>query len=135
MKGLTYLSSLSCITIWQQTLSLVEQEMIRPSFDTWIKVLSPLSFENGVFEIGTHRQIVKEWVETRYLSMIRKAMETVLNQPVLITLSIIPPDATQAQENPTPPIVPASQTSVFSKQTVVSSSPIRIDENPSPLNP
>ena len=135
MKGLTYLSSLTCITIWQQTLSLVEQEMIRPSFDTWIKVLSPLSFENGVFEIGTHRQIVKEWVETRYLSMIRKAMETVLNQPVLITLSIIPPDATQAQENPTPPIVPASQTSVFSKQTVVSSSPIRIDENPSPLNP
>jgi chromosomal replication initiator protein len=135
MKGLTYLSSLTCITIWQQTLSLVEQEMIRPSFDTWIKVLSPLSFENGVFELGTHRQIVKEWVETRYLSMIRKAMETVLNQPVLITLSIIPPDDTQAQESPTPTIVQPSQTPVFSSQTVLSSSPIRIDENPSPLNP
>ena len=135
MKGLTYLSSLSCITIWQQTLSLVEQEMIRPSFDTWIKVLSPLSFENGVFEIGTQRQIVKEWVETRYLSMIRKAMETVLNQPVLITLSIIPPDATQAQDTPTPPIVPVSQTSVSPSQTGLGYSPIRLDENPSPLNP
>ena len=77
--------------------------MIRPSFDTWIKVLSPLSFENGVFEIGTQRQIVKEWVETRYLSMIRKAMETVLNQPVLITLSINPPPHRgSARGNPNP---------------------------------
>ena len=71
--------------LWQNTLSLLEQDMIRPSFETWIKVLQPVSYENGCFVLGTTRQIVKEWVETRYLSLIRKSLEAVIDQPVLVS--------------------------------------------------
>ena len=80
--------------LWQKTLSLIEQEMIRPTFETWIKVLQPVSYTNGSFVLGTSRQIVKEWVETRYLSLIRKSIEALLDHSVIISLSLIASDQT-----------------------------------------
>lgn len=122
--------------IWQETLSLLEQEMIRPSFETWIKVLFPLSFENGTFELGTTRLIVKEWVETRYLTMIRKMLESVLTQSVLVKVSLIPADAAHPLMEAIIPTVPSAQGSIPSsspaKTTALRS---RMEDNISPLNP
>jgi len=134
-KGLTFLSSNTYSSIWDETLSLMEQEMIRPSFETWIKVLYPLSFENGTFEIGTTRQIVKEWVETRYLSLIRKSMEKVLNQPVIITLSIIPADAAHPHDAPSLPSIPSAQGTVSPAHVGMGAIRQRTEDSPSPLNP
>ncbi len=124
-------------SIWQETLSLLEQEMIRPSFETWIKVLYPLSYESGTFEIGTNRQIVKEWVETRYLSLIRKLMESILNTPVLVKITLIPADATHPLQEPVAPSIPSYQSSL-SRPAATSSSkttPLQAEDIHSPLNP
>ncbi len=121
--------------IWQETLSLLEKEMIRPSFETWIKVLYPLSYEDGIFEIGTTRQIVKEWVETRYFPLIRKAMETVLAQPVLLKLSVIPADAAHPLDDPVVPKVPSNQVAFSPAHSSAGAVRSRIEDNPSPLNP
>ena len=123
--------------LWQNTLSLLEQDMIRPSFETWIKVLQPVSYENGCFVLGTTRQIVKEWVETRYLSLIRKSLEAVIDQPVLVSLSLL------ASE---PANTPTTNDSILTKAMkdpsiveVKSSYPPTshrsLEENISPLNP
>jgi len=110
--------------------------MIRPSFETWIKVLYPLSFEKGIFELGTNRQIVKEWVETRYLSLIRKAMELVLTQSVIVTVSTIPADADHPLNDPAIPTVPTSKQSAFLPlQTPLATSRTKFEDNASPLNP
>ena len=124
-------------SIWQETLSLLEQEMIRPSFETWIKVLYPLSYESGTFEMGTNRQIVKEWVETRYLSLIRKTMESILNTPVLVKITLIPADAAHPLEEPTAPSVPSYQNSLSRTPATSSAktSPLQTEDNHSPLNP
>ncbi len=124
-------------SIWQETLSLLEQEMIRPSFETWIKVLYPLSYESGAFEMGTNRQIVKEWVETRYLSLIRKTMESILNTPVLVKITLIPADAAHPLQEPTAPSVPSYQNSLSRTPATSSAktSPLQTEDNHSPLNP
>ena len=119
--------------IWQQTLSILEKEINRPSFETWIKVLAPLSYENGTFEIGANRQIVKEWVETRHLSLIRKALETVAGQPVLVNISI---SQQTPMEEPLPPSLPEAPSLKSSMAPV--SNPVSFpkgDESYSPLNP
>lgn len=77
--------------IWGQTLSVLEQDMIRPSFETWIKVITPLAFDGIVFELGTSRQIVKEWVETRYLPIIRRALSAVVNDNIDVKILLVPP--------------------------------------------
>lgn len=90
MKGLTCLSSRTPQEIWEQTLNVLEQDMIRPSFETWIKVISPIAFDNKIFELGTSRQIVKEWVETRYLTIIRRALSAVVNENIEVKILLIP---------------------------------------------
>lgn len=136
-KGLTILSSQNILQIWQNTLSLIQQDMIRPSYETWIKVLQPISFENGCFVLGTNRHIVKEWVETRYLSLIRKSLEAVIDQPVLVSLDLLaeqPADSSMTQE--------AILAKTMNEPAIVSqkagNTPImqrNIEENISPLNP
>ena len=123
--------------LWQNTLSLLEQDMIRPSFETWIKVLQPVSYENGCFVLGTTRQIVKEWVETRYLSLIRKSLEAVIDQPVLVSLSLLASEPantpttndsilTKAMKDPAIVEVKSSYTPTSQRS---------LEENISPLNP
>ena len=123
--------------LWQNTLSLLEQDMIRPSFETWIKVLQPVSYENGCFVLGTTRQIVKEWVETRYLSLIRKSLEAVIDQPVLVSLRLLASEPantpttndsilTKAMKDPAIVEVKSSYTPTSHRS---------LEENISPLNP
>ncbi len=124
--------------IWQKTLSLLEQEMIRPSFETWIKVLRPVSYTNGSFVLGTSRQIVKEWVETRYLSLIRKSMEALLDHSIIVSLSLIASDQTPTNatsETLLSKAMSASQVS-DSKPCYQAKNHYRsLEENISPLNP
>ena len=119
--------------IWQSALLSLEKEIIRPSFDTWIKVLSPLSYENGTFELGTTKQIVKEWVETHYATRIRKALETVFDSPVLLKITLQPVDASLSPI----PVIPAKSAdeNYLHADSTRSSSSIRVEENRSPLNP
>jgi len=110
---------------------LLEKDMIRPSFETWIKVLSPLSFENGAFEIGTTRQIVKEWVETRYTTIIRKALEEILKLPVLLKITLLPSDSVYVSNIPEqqPPFLSSTNADHFKSQQK------KTEEIYSPLNP
>ena len=131
------MSSQNMDLLWQNTLSLLEQDMIRPSFETWIKVLQPVSYENGCFVLGTTRQIVKEWVETRYLSLIRKSLEAIIDQPVLVSLSLLASEPantpttndsilTKAMKDPAIVEVKSSYTPTSHRS---------LEENISPLNP
>ena len=131
-KGRLFLSDQNPLNIWHLALMIMEKEMIRPSFDTWIKVLSPLSYENGTFEIGTTRQIVKEWVETRYIVIIRKTLEEVLKQPIILKISLLQSDSSYISD------IPIQQPIPFSNSTAMDqfkSQQRKFEENHSPLNP
>lgn len=121
------------LDLWQIALVKLEKEMIRPSFETWIKVLSAVSYDNGTFEIGTPRQIVKEWVETRYTSTIRKILEEIVEQPIILKFTLIQEDQS-AEQIPLPPL--PSMTIKPNSLSDPSPTPfIRVEENHSPLNP
>ena len=131
-RGVFFLSEQKPSDIWQLTLVLLEKEMIRPSFETWIKVLSPISFNNGTFEIGTTRQIVKEWVETRYTSIIRKSLEEVLNKPVLLKITMLHSDSAYISN------IPIQQDPSFTSSSTINhikNQQKKTEETYSPLNP
>ena len=123
--------------LWQNTLSLLEQDMIRPSFETWIKVLQPISFENGCFVLGTNRHIVKEWVETRYLSLIRKSLEAIIDQPVLVSIDLMDQEPTSQTANREKILIQAMNEPAIVTQKSNFIPPIQrhIEDSISPLNP
>jgi len=70
--------------VWEQVLNILEKEIIKPIFDTWIKSTVPLSLTDTYLEIGTPSQFIKDWIETRYSSMIQQTVQTVTHKPLTI---------------------------------------------------
>ncbi|MBP2642336.1 MAG: Chromosomal replication initiator protein dnaA [Firmicutes bacterium] len=68
-------------SIWEQVLKIMEKEIIKPIFDTWIKATIPLSLTDTTLEIGTPSQFIKDWIETRYASTIQNIVQQVTKQP------------------------------------------------------
>ncbi len=67
-------------SIWQHALVHMQKAFIKPLFETWIKSTMPLSINNNVIEIGTPKQFVKEWLESRYVPVIKDALKAASNK-------------------------------------------------------
>ena len=72
--------------IWAQILKYLEQELSNLAYDTWITPIIPLSMEGDIFEIGTPKKIIKEWVETRYFAIIQDAINDVAGKPYKLVI-------------------------------------------------
>ena len=46
--------------IWEKTLHLIKAELTEVSFNTWIKVIEPISIENDVIILGTPNDFIKD---------------------------------------------------------------------------
>ena len=73
-------------SIWQQALVHMKKAFIKPLFETWIKSTIPLSINDTVIEIGTPKLFVKEWLESRYLPVIKAALKAAANKDFEIIL-------------------------------------------------
>ncbi|MDF2572088.1 MAG: Chromosomal replication initiator protein dnaA [Sporomusa sp.] len=73
-------------SIWQQALVHMKKAFIKPLFETWIKSTMPLSINDNVIEIGTPKQFVKEWLESRYVPVIKAALKAAANKDFEIVL-------------------------------------------------
>lgn len=67
-------------SIWQHALVHMKKAFIKPLFETWIKSTMPLSITDNVIEIGTPKQFVKEWLESRYVPVIKDALKAASNR-------------------------------------------------------
>ncbi|MBP2651232.1 MAG: Chromosomal replication initiator protein dnaA [Firmicutes bacterium] len=63
--------------VWEQVLKIMEKEIIKPIFDTWIKSTIPLSLTDTTLEIGTPNQFIKDWIEARYSNTFKKTIQLV----------------------------------------------------------
>lgn len=73
--------------IWEQVLKKLEQDLSKLAFDTWIKPTIPLAITETTLEIGTPKQIMKEWLESRYLPVIVNAVQTVTQSSLTIQIT------------------------------------------------
>ncbi|TWH46639.1 chromosomal replication initiator protein [Sporomusa sp. KB1] len=67
-------------SIWQTALIHMKKAFIKPLFETWIKSTMPLSINDNIIEIGTPKQFVKEWLESRYVPVIKAALKAAANK-------------------------------------------------------
>ncbi|MBS4022087.1 MAG: chromosomal replication initiator protein DnaA [Dethiobacter sp.] len=65
--------------IWQATLSEVEKQLSKPSFETWLKTTRPLSLTDSTLIISVPNDFTKDWLVTRYAGMLKKALQDVCN--------------------------------------------------------
>lgn len=74
--------------IWQNILSQLEQELSKPSFDTWLKSTSLHSFDGYYLTIVVPNEFAKDWLETRYFDIIKKHSCNILDKEISLKFVI-----------------------------------------------
>lgn len=74
---------------WQMALDQLRLDMPKASFDTWVRDTSFVSFEEGVFIVGTPNAYGCEWLATRLTSTVTRLLTGILNQHVEIQFIVI----------------------------------------------
>ncbi|HZW83142.1 MAG TPA: chromosomal replication initiator protein DnaA [Candidatus Deferrimicrobium sp.] len=92
------MSRTNLTVIWQKTLAILETQLTKPSFETWLKSTSLLSFDGSLVTIGVANEFAKDWLESRYANLIRTTVRNILNQEVQIRFVI--PDQLDTSQAP-----------------------------------
>ncbi|MDH7577662.1 MAG: chromosomal replication initiator protein DnaA [Bacillota bacterium] len=70
--------------IWQEVLKILEAELDERNFATWNRATQPLAYHDGTLVISTLNEFTREWLETRYSTLIRSRLEAKLHHPVTL---------------------------------------------------
>jgi len=76
------MDTLQATIVWEQVLKKLEQELSKLMIDTWLRPTVPLNLTETTLEIGTPKQIIKEWLESRYLPIILSTVHHITNKPL-----------------------------------------------------
>jgi chromosomal replication initiator protein len=68
--------------IWRQTLSIIEKELSKPSFETWLKSTKAISYTEDLVTVSVPNEFAKDWLEGRYASLIKDSLHIVLNRDI-----------------------------------------------------
>ena len=70
-------------TLWTETCDLLQQEIARVSYDTWIgDNLDPIKLENGILLLTVKLEAMRDFVVNQYQSMIDRCLTRAANRPM-----------------------------------------------------
>lgn len=89
--------------IWDNALVAIRQNMSSMvGYNTYIKVIKPVSYENGVFTLSVPMELTKNMIELRYAKDLELSLSKSIGE-VVKTKFILESDIEQIQTKPTPP--------------------------------
>ena len=65
--------------LWQETLSKLENELSKPSFETWLSSTYLLDIEGDTLIVSVPNEFAKDWLESRYAPIIRSTVPSLAN--------------------------------------------------------
>lgn len=89
---------------WGYACEALAAKVQRPSFDSWIKPVTPLSYEDGVAVLGTPSRFAKHWLEGKYINDIKVLLEERLGQGIKVVLRQKNEDQTGILQETLPPV-------------------------------
>lgn len=72
--------------LWEKTLSIIEAQVSRPSFDTWFRPSRPLALRNGLLIVEVPSEHARDWLDQRYMSLLQATLNTMVEEPTSVRL-------------------------------------------------
>jgi hypothetical protein len=85
--------------IWQAALIELELQMTKATFDTWVKNTRAVSHKDGIFVIGVHDALARDWLENRLLTTVGRTLVGIIGHPVEVKFAVL-------EESTLPPSIP-----------------------------
>lgn len=70
--------------IWPEVLSILKKEVDDGNYSTWVNSARPLAYIDGTLVIGTIDEFTREWMETRFSTLIRSQLEAKLKRAIFL---------------------------------------------------
>ena len=104
--------------LWNQVLEKLQQQLSRPTFETWIKPARAQTLEADSLIVSTPNPFARNWLQKHYVGAIAEVVNDILGRQVDIQVVVatdgktdIPPDSSVDLMWPTPAVVPKTQES------------------------
>ncbi|HID65054.1 MAG TPA: hypothetical protein EYP49_20235 [Anaerolineae bacterium] len=75
--------------IWQAALGELQLQMTKATFDTWVKNTRAISHEGGIFVIGVHDALARDWLENRLLTTVERTLVGIIGHPVEVEFAVL----------------------------------------------
>jgi len=79
--------------IWGRVLQVMESELRKPSFDTWLKSTRPVELFDNTLVVAVQNTFAQQWIESRYMPLILSALREAAGRP--LDVRFVTPDAHQ----------------------------------------
>ena len=76
------------VSVWNETLHIVQEQINTPTFETWFKNTSAVEMSSGSMSVAVPSVFAKEWLEGRHLKMLEAALMEVVGKKLSISLII-----------------------------------------------
>jgi chromosomal replication initiator protein len=76
--------------IWQAAQEELRFQLSKPSYETWLKNASLVGREKNAFKIGVPTKLAKDWLEDRYLAMIKETLSAIVSGDVSVAFEVVP---------------------------------------------
>lgn len=103
--------------IWDQTLSVIRQELNTPTFKTWFENTKPVAIERDNFVISAPNLFAKQWLESRYSGLINASIKRVLDQNFQVVITVEEKEGEPSSEKVSPPPMPTKTRSTRPHET------------------
>jgi chromosomal replication initiator protein len=67
---------------WQAARGQLQVEMLKASYDTWVRDAELITYEDGYFVIGVHNAYARDWLESRLTSTVTRLLTGIMNRTV-----------------------------------------------------
>lgn len=74
--------------IWQEALRRMEGRLSKPTFELYLKNMSPVALQGDTFVFAVPSRHAKEWIESRHAALIHGALQEVLARAISIQLTV-----------------------------------------------
>ena len=74
--------------IWEEALRRIEGRLSKPTFELYLKNMSPVALEGDTFVFAVPSRHAKEWIESRHAALIHGALQEVLARAIHIRLTV-----------------------------------------------
>jgi hypothetical protein len=91
--------------IWQAALRELQLQMTKATFDTWVKDTRAISHDEGIFVIGVHNALARDWLENRLLTTVERTLVGIIGHPVEVEFAVLE-ESTPAESQGRRPVAP-----------------------------
>ena len=74
--------------VWASVLADLQTQMSRASFDTWLSDTQVLGVDSGTLIVGVGDEYTAEWLRTRWLTPIRRAVASIMGKPMTVLFQV-----------------------------------------------